>query len=183
MSRVNWIRGLVFLGLGLIFLFLFAIRPLVLPAEEGETVAAETTPVPTLMSAEAATATSPPPTTQPSPTVDTASPTPEPTAAPTDTPTPQTAVVRSGVGVWLRGAPSTAGQQLEWLLDGTVVLLLPQQQTADELLWQQVQTDGGKVGWVASDFLLLEAPTPAGGPPSEPPADEGSVTPEPSPEA
>ena len=33
------------------------------------------------------------------------------------------------------------GEQLEWLLDGTLVTLLPGQQTSDDLLWQQVRTE------------------------------------------
>ena len=77
------------------------------------------------------------------------------TAAPAVAPTPQTATVSSGVGVWLRGAPSTTGEQLEWLLDGTLVTLLPGQQTADDLLWQQVRTEAGVEGWVARDFLAI----------------------------
>ncbi|MBX7253849.1 MAG: SH3 domain-containing protein, partial [Candidatus Promineofilum sp.] len=85
-----------------------------------------------------------------------ASPTPEATAAATATTPVQTATVSSGVGVWLRGAPSTTGEQLEWLLDGTVVTLLPGQQTADDLLWQQVRTEAGVEGWVARDFLTVE---------------------------
>jgi hypothetical protein len=66
----------------------------------------------------------------------------------------ETAVVSSGVGVWLRATPSTTGEQLEWLLDGTVLVLLDGQETADDLLWQQVQTEAGVTGWVAADFLL-----------------------------
>lgn len=178
--RINWIRGLVFLFLGLIFLGLFALRPLVLPADSTP-VAEGPTPGATATIETAATPTLPAPTAEPSPTVQAASPTPEPTAAPTDTPTPQTAVVSSGVGVWLRGAPSTAGEQLEWLLDGTLVTLLPQQQTADELLWQQVETDGGQVGWVAYDFLLIGA-QPTIAPPAETTPAGGESTPEPTPE-
>ena len=84
-------------------------------------------------------------------------PTDEPTSAPTNTPEPasNTAVVSSGVGVWLRGTPSTTGEQLEWLLDGTVLTLLTGQETADGLVWQQVQTDTDLTGWVAADFILI----------------------------
>jgi hypothetical protein len=89
-----------------------------------------------------------------------ASPTPQATAAPTATSAPTTATVSSGVGVWLRGAPSTSGEQLEWLLDGTVVTLLAGQETADDLLWQQVRTEAGVEGWVARDFLAVSEPPP-----------------------
>jgi hypothetical protein len=84
-------------------------------------------------------------------------PTDEPSPAPTNTPEPvvNTAIVSSGVGVWLRGTPGTTGEQLEWLLDGTVLTLLDGQETADDLLWRQVQTETGLTGWVAADFILL----------------------------
>ena len=87
-----------------------------------------------------------------------ATPTPliAPTTAPvvTDTPAQNTAVVNSGVGVWLRSIPSTEGEQLEWVLDGTILLLLPGKQTADEFEWQQVRTPTGLEGWVAVDFII-----------------------------
>lgn len=157
-SLVYWVRAAFFLLVGLIFLGIFAVRPLL--SGRGATV--EPTPLPTLPTQATPTAPSAPvvqPTTapvQPSPTSPVASPTPQATAAPTDTPAPQTATVSSGVGVWLRGAPSTGGEQLEWLLDGTVVTLLSGQQTADDLLWQQVRTQAGVEGWVARDFLAVQ---------------------------
>ena len=48
----------------------------------------------------------------------------------------------------------------EWLLDGAIVTLLGEQETADDLVWQQVITDSGVEGWVASDFLALDEPAP-----------------------
>jgi len=80
-----------------------------------------------------------------------------PTAAATETVENvlDTAVVISGVGVWLRDSPSTTGEQLEWLLDGTVLILLDGQETADNLAWQEVQTAEGFVGWVAVPFILI----------------------------
>lgn len=76
--------------------------------------------------------------------------------APTVTPTavPATAVVSSGVGVWLRSAPGTGSDQLEWLLDGTVVTVLSGLQQADDFEWQQVRTAGNVEGWVATDFIV-----------------------------
>jgi Bacterial SH3 domain len=85
---------------------------------------------------------------------------PLPTIIPSVVPTetienvPETAVVSSGVGVWLRGTPSTSGEQLEWLLDGTLLIVLDEQETADNLAWQQVQTAEGFVGWVAVPFII-----------------------------
>jgi hypothetical protein len=54
----------------------------------------------------------------------------------------------------LRSLPSTEGEQLEWVLDGTTLLLLPGKQTADEFEWQQVRTPTGLEGWVAVDFII-----------------------------
>lgn len=102
------------------------------------------TPVPTLSKA---TATSPVPTATS-------------TAFPTETPTaqPLTATVTSGVGVYLRGEAGTETAELEYLPDGTVLFVMEGQQIADELQWQQVQTDTGLVGWVASEFITINEP-------------------------
>ncbi|MCP5096883.1 MAG: SH3 domain-containing protein [Chloroflexi bacterium] len=98
----------------------------------------------------------------PIPTVTTAAAPPTPTTAPVLVPTevpilpgPPTAIVSSGVGVWLRGTPSTEGEQLEWLLDGTELILLAGQTTADEFEWQEVQAPSGNTGWVAAEFILF----------------------------
>ena len=79
----------------------------------------------------------------------------EPTPLPTDTPpsSPQTAVVTSEVGVWLRSAPSTVGEQVEWLLNSTELIILPGKETADDLEWQQVRVPSGNEGWVANLFI------------------------------
>lgn len=155
-SLLNWIRAGFFFLVALIFIGIFAVRPLLSGREPAPA------PTPTLPVATTAPAVVPPTTeavattpAQPSPTVPAAAPTAEVTAAPTATTAPQTATVSSGVGVWLRGAPSTTGEQLEWLLDGTTVTLLAGQQTADDLLWQQVRTAAGVEGWVARDFLAV----------------------------
>ena len=157
-SLLNWIRAGFFLLAALIFVGIFAVRPLL--SNRGPAA----TPTPTLPAATTPDVTAPaaaPPTdeapAQASPTVLPATPTAQATAAPTVAPTPQTATVSSGVGVWLRGAPSTTGEQLEWLLDGTIVTLLPGQETADDLLWQQVRTETGVEGWVARDFLAVSS--------------------------
>jgi len=154
-SQINWIRAVFLFMAGLIFLGVFAVRPLL-----SERAAAPLPPQPSPtapLSQPTAIVTQPAPTAAalPSPTTLPASPTPEATSAPTATVAPQTATVSSGVGVWLRGAPSTTGEQIEWLLDGTVLTLMPGQQTADDLVWQQVRTETGVEGWVARDFLTL----------------------------
>ena len=74
--------------------------------------------------------------------------------SPTATMAPATAVVSSGVGVWLRATPGTTGEQLQWLLDGTVVTVLAGQQQADDFEWQQVRAADGTEGWVAIEFII-----------------------------
>jgi len=160
-GQVNGLRAVMFFVVGLIFLGIFVVKPLVsrvvTSPEPTPTVPAVVVPtkppvvatLPVLESTIAPTPSGPEP-----------SPSPELTAVPTATTAPVTATVSSGVGVWLRGAPSTTGEQLEWLLDGTVVTLLAGQETADDLLWQQVRTEAGVEGWVARDFLSTAEPTP-----------------------
>lgn len=158
-SQVNWVRAGFLLLVGLIFLGIFAVRPLFSPG-----AAPQPTPtVPAVDVAPTTTATLEPPpvqqsSPQPSATTLPATPSPPATAEPTATATVTTATVSSGVGVWLRGAPSTSGEQLEWLLDGTLVTLIGRQETADDLLWEQVRTEAGVEGWVARDFLTVSAP-------------------------
>ena len=74
-----------------------------------------------------------------------------PTVAPE--PQPQTAFVNSEVGVWLRSAPSTSGEQVEWLLNGAELVVLDGKQSADDLEWQQVRASSGNEGWVAVPFI------------------------------
>lgn len=84
-------------------------------------------------------------------------PAPSPTAIPTSTPEPelQTAVVASGVGVYLRQDPSTTAPDIEWLLDGTELVVLPGQTEADGYTWVLVRTSSGTEGWVATDFIEI----------------------------
>ncbi|MEM7330614.1 MAG: SH3 domain-containing protein [Chloroflexota bacterium] len=100
-------------------------------------------------------------------------PLPTPTPIPTFTPvpTPNTAVAppeitigfyavvanTDGLGVTVRGGPSTSNVSLLVAPEGTLVLVLDGPQSANEFLWWQVQLDDGTEGWVAGDFLLPEA--------------------------
>ena len=163
--QIDLVRALAAIVVALIFLGAFGltprpVEPLISPTEP---LLLEATDSPTQ---PATTAPTDLPTPEPvTPTVEIesaeleASPLPPtaPPAEPTETPAPavDTAVVSSGVGVWLREAPSTNGEQLEWLLDGTILTLLAGQETADALQWQQVQTQSGIIGWVAADFILV----------------------------
>jgi hypothetical protein len=84
-------------------------------------------------------------------------PPPTQTAIPTATPEPepQTAVVASGVGVYLRENPSTTAPDIEWLLDGTQLVVLPGREDADGYTWVLVRTPDGNEGWVATDFIEI----------------------------
>ena len=164
--QVDLIRALAAIIIALIFLGAFGLtprpveplisptEPVLLEATDAPTEPAVTTAPTDLPAPEQATPTVEPvePTTAP-----TTPPTDEPTPAPTNTPEPvaNTAIVSSGVGVWLRATPSTTGEQLEWLLDGTLLTLLDGQETVDDLLWREVQTETGLIGWVAADFILI----------------------------
>ena len=162
--QIDLIRALASIVVGLIFLGAFGltprpVEPLISPTEPALLLDATDTPAepPTLAPTDSPTRTPAAPiVTESDPIEPSPLPTTQPTPEPTNTPEPQveTAVVSSGVGVWLRSTPSTGGEQLEWLLDGTVLILLDGQETADDLLWQQVQTEAGAIGWVAADFLL-----------------------------
>jgi hypothetical protein len=81
---------------------------------------------------------------------------PSPSATNTAVPAEKTAVVASGVGVWLRDAPTVNSEQLEWLLDDTTLVVLDGRQTADGFDWQAVRTSAGVSGWVAADYLQMD---------------------------
>ncbi len=154
--QIDLARGVAFVFVGLILLGVYGlnfrpaeslVEPTKLPPTQRPTtgvvtaVPSPTTDLPT---------TEP---TRPAPTI-TASSIPEPTEEPA-TPAPRTVTVISEVGVWLRGAPSTEGVQLEWVLNGTVLTLLPGRETADNFEWQQVRSPDGNDGWVATDFIEI----------------------------
>jgi hypothetical protein len=168
-KQVDLIRSVFSFIVALILLGVYGFTP------QPSTTAPTVTPTPTPTTAVTTPATSPhsiptqPVATSPaiSPTATTAptsTPTPTmtitavpPTTLPTDTPTaaPRTATVSSGVGVWLRAEPNTSAEQLEWLLDGTILTVLPETATGENLAWQQVQTAEGLVGWVAVPFITF----------------------------
>ena len=162
--QVDVVRGIAAFLVGLILLGVFGLSPRpvesalpptdIAPATEPVS-ASDATNTPTVTVEIVPTDT---PTIEPSPTMPAATATEAP--LPTDTPAPEpgTATVSSGVGVWLRAAPGTNTEQLEWLLDGTVVTLLEGYETADDLEWQQVQTPAGSVGWVAVPFIVYDEP-------------------------
>ena len=172
--KLDVMRGVGAAILGLIFLAVFGLMPHSADTVD-ETVE---TPVPTMTATVVVT---PSPTVTaivvptiapgtavifPTPTADSPdapintpdAPTANPTIAPataTNAPAAKTAVVSSGVGVWLRDAPTINSNQLEWLLEGVILTVLDGQQTADGLDWQEVRTAEGVDGWVASDYIEM----------------------------
>ncbi len=162
--RLDLVRALALIVLALIFLGAFGLsprptEPLISPTEpvliEVTMPATEPAVTATVSPTEQPTNTPVVPTLEAVAPIATPSPTPIPPASPTETVenVVETAVVASGVGVWLRDIPSTDGEQMEWLLDGTELIVLDGQETADNLAWQQVQTAEGFVGWVAVPFI------------------------------
>ena len=156
-SRLNIIRAAIFLLLAFILLAIMGISPILIQSSVEPTTAPrpQETVAPSRAATLVPTATEVTSTVEPSPTSPspTATSTPPPTS--TSTPQPLTATVSSGVGVWLRESPGTETEQLEWLLEGTVLIVLAGQQTSEDLLWQQVETEEGRVGWVAADFIVI----------------------------
>ena len=139
------------------------------------TVAPTSTPAPT----EAAT-------TQASPTPTAAATATEavtvtPTAAPTQPPTSSTRdVYISDDGVNFRDAPSTSGNVLQVLAQGTHLTAIDQPTAADAagIAWQNVRTDAGQSGWVAASLLSAATSTPTPTPsPTAAPSGTPVVTP------
>lgn len=157
-AQINLVRAVFALILALIFLGVIGVSSQLvesLPAATATPV--QRTRPPTSEATIVPTATKITVTSESSPT----SPLPTSTAVPlptvTNTPEPLTATVSSGVGVWLREAPGTETAQLEWLLEGTILIVLADQETVDDLQWQQVQTEEGRTGWVALEFIAISS--------------------------
>jgi uncharacterized protein YgiM (DUF1202 family) len=158
-AQANLLAAVVFLVLALIFLLLIFVGPRVMASFPDPTPTPEPTTIPaTAVPTVTSTATSIPTPMGTTPTSPV--PTATGTALPTETPTPspQTATVSSGVGIYLRSEPGTDSAELQYLEDGTILFVLDNQQTAEDLLWQQVQTDTGQVGWVAVDYITVNNP-------------------------
>lgn len=100
-------------------------------------------------------------------------PTPTPIPTFTPVPTPNTAVAppeltvgfyaevanTDGLGVTVRGGPSTSNASLLLAPEGTLLLVTDGPESANDYLWWQVQLEDGTEGWAAGDFL-----NPAAGP-------------------
>jgi hypothetical protein len=84
-----------------------------------------------------------------------ATPTPTQTPSPTITPTPltgETAIISSGGStVWITRSPG--GQNLTLVRDGDTVLILSGHANQAGLLWREVRTVNGILGWVQETYL------------------------------
>jgi hypothetical protein len=94
----------------------------------------------------------------PSPT---ASPTPTTTPTPTHTATPifeETAMINTGSStVWIKRTPG--GQDFILVRGGDTVILFPGHATLAGVLWREVSTVEGEVGWVLESFLSASEET------------------------
>ncbi len=102
------------------------------------------------------------PTITPEPTF-TPAPTRDPAVAPPEiTPGFYAAVVNTGgVGVTVRGGPSTSNQPVTIAGEGAILLILGGPTAGGEFQWWQVRLQDGTEGWVAGDFLEPSAaPSP-----------------------
>jgi uncharacterized protein YkwD len=147
-------------------------------APPSPTIAPTNTPAPTAAApTSAATATS----TATEAATPTSTPTATPTAAPTQAPTPSTrSVFINADGVNFRDAPSTSGNILQILTQGTHLTAIDQPTAPDSsgIAWQNVRTDNGQSGWVAASLLSAATPTLTPSPsPSPAPSGTPVVTP------
>jgi hypothetical protein len=62
-----------------------------------------------------------------------------------------------GRGLNLRDRPSMQGRRVDIVRDGGALLVLDGPEEANGYVWWQVQTQEGRVGWAAADWLVLRA--------------------------
>jgi hypothetical protein len=74
------------------------------------------------------------------------------------TPTPITGATAqidsSGSNVWVYRSPG--GQQLLLVADGDIVILLAGHANQGGVLWQEIQTVNGQVGWIEEIYLAFD---------------------------
>jgi hypothetical protein len=154
----------LWLGLGVLvtvfgILLAFALVTLLLSREPLST----TLPTPTIIRLTAPpspipSGTSPIPTATPIPTF-TPPPTPDLAVAPEEVTLGYFAQVvnTEGVGVILRGGPSTDNVRVQLIDEGIVLLVIDGPAEGSDLFWWQIRLDDGVEGWVAADFLAPAA--------------------------
>lgn len=128
-----------------------------LTATPGTTPDATATATPSPAPSATATPTSLPPTATP-----TTTPTPSPTITPTPTVTPTpisgpTAVINTqGSTLWVRLTPG--GRNIALIRDRDVVLLGTARASQAGIIWQEITTVNGILGWVQLEYLEIENP-------------------------
>jgi hypothetical protein len=77
---------------------------------------------------------------------------------PTPTPSPATAVVTGAGEFGLRIRETPGGTEIDFLQDGTVLEVVPEPQvkTDDGITWQKVRDPQGRVGWVSTEFIVMQ---------------------------
>lgn len=153
----------LWLGLGLLVTFIsllvaFVIINVML-SREPLPISGAAPPAPTIIRLTA------PPTLSPSPTADLPTPTAIPTLTPQPTPDRSEAPAEltveyyarvtntDGIGVSVRGGPSTANVRVFLAEEGATLLLIDGPVENEGFLWWQVRLADGTEGWVAGDFL------------------------------
>ncbi len=125
-------------------------EPIATNAPPTETPTATQTPTPIDTPTPTATPTQTP--------TSTATPTPTNSPTPTATPTPidgETAVIETGGGtIWLKRSPG--GQNLVVIQNGEIVLLENGRANQGGILWREVRTVDGTLGWVQDEFINYE---------------------------
>ena len=122
------------------------------PTVEGAATATGTptrvlSPTPTPTQTPSATPTaSPTPTATPSPT-----PSPTPTITPTPIDAPTATVEADGSSIWILRSPG--GQELVVVDDGTTLILLSRHANQGGVLWREIMTVEGLVGWIQEQYL------------------------------
>jgi len=61
-----------------------------------------------------------------------------------------------GQGLLMRDQPARSAKPVASLPEGTTLEIAGPEQTADGITWRQVKEKGGKVGWVATQYLEVE---------------------------
>lgn len=144
---------LIGLGIAAVILSLFLFRePLPVSVAEPEIIRL------TAPAGTAPTATAPLPTATTVPTL-TPPPTPDLSVAPEAITVGYYATVANtdGVGVSLRGGPSTDNIRLMLVAEDTTILVIGGPEEGSGLIWWQVRVDEETEGWVAGDFLVPAA--------------------------
>ncbi|NIM93430.1 MAG: DUF389 domain-containing protein [Anaerolineales bacterium] len=122
------------------------------PTEAPIVIEPTQTPTPTVLPTHTVTLTQTP--------VPTETPVPTLTSTPTVTPTPVVGVVArtGGVGVILRESPG--GSAIEGLFDGMYLELIGGPVEIEGVVWIQVRTEAGEVGWLIGVFIATATPEP-----------------------